>query len=145
VAHIHVPPLRERREDIPALVAFYAQRFGRQLGAQVDCSPPPIQQALMNYDWPGNVRELRNFVEGLFAELPLHPTTRIAFPERILARLRPADAVVSPERDRLLAALGATRWNKSRAAQELRWSRMTLYRKMARYGVVRPARSTRTG
>jgi DNA-binding NtrC family response regulator len=144
VAHIHVPPLRERREDVPALVAFYAQRFGRQLGAQVDCSPPLIQQALMDYDWPGNVRELRNFVEGLFAELPLHPTTRIEFPERLLTRLRPADPLVSPERDRLLAALGATRWNKSRAAQELRWSRMTLYRKMARYGVVCPARSADT-
>ena len=60
---IHVPPLRERHEDIPLLVAYLAERKGRAVGKTVECIPHAVMQRLMQYSWPGNVRELENVIE----------------------------------------------------------------------------------
>ena len=60
---IHVPPLRERREDIPLLVAYLAERKGKVVGKVIDCIPEPVMRRLMQYSWPGNVRELENVIE----------------------------------------------------------------------------------
>ncbi len=89
--------------------------------------------SLVRYDWPGNVRELKNLIEAILVDAP---SRRIAFadlPEQFRRRLRDAEGLPKGERERLLAALCSTRWNKSSAAQKLHWSRMTLYRKMAKY------------
>jgi DNA-binding NtrC family response regulator len=131
VVRVHLPPLHERREDVPELLEHYVREFNRELGRNVDGFTEDALNALSSYEWPGNVRELRNLVEMLFTETraprisvgdlpPLyqHPPTTIA----------PVD-----ERNRLLSALLATHWNKSRTAERLHWSRMTVYRKMAKY------------
>ena len=138
VARIHLPALRERKEDLPALVAHYVREFSRLLGRDVDGITDEALAALGRHDWPGNVRELRNVVESVFATLC---SRRISLMDLPAPYRRPtgdgaAAAVTEGERDRLLAALSETKWNKSKAAARLRWSRMTVYRKMAKYHLV---------
>lgn len=90
--------------------------------------------ALVGYDWPGNVRELKNIIESLFLMrlphkvgveyLPMHLRRCLERPERL-----------GDERSRLLSVLLETKWNKTKAAQRLKWSRMTLYRKIEKYNI----------
>ena len=134
VARIRLPPLRERREDIPALIDHYVHELNHRFQRSVQGFTAAALQAMVEYDWPGNVREVRNMVEGAFAELPHHEVTVLDTPAELRDRLRQTPAV-SNERERLVAALAATNWNKSRAAEQLHWSRMTLYRKLAKYNL----------
>jgi len=62
-ASIQIPPLRERREDIPLLVRYFVQKFTHRMNKQVGTISPETIEALLNYDWPGNVRQLENFIE----------------------------------------------------------------------------------
>jgi transcriptional regulator of acetoin/glycerol metabolism len=89
----------------------------------------------MSYSWPGNIRELRNVIEIMFVHQPRGAATLASLPEQVAAALR--DTVTPGERERLIAALTATEWNISKAARKLHWSRMTLYRKLAKYDVAR--------
>jgi DNA-binding NtrC family response regulator len=132
---VSLPPLRERKEDIAALVEHFLVQFSERFGRHIEATTPESFSPLIAHDWPGNVRELRNVIEAFVAELAPQQLSSLDIPARLLERLRPTEAPAS-ERDRLLEALSATRWNKSRAAHQLGWSRMTLYRKMARHGVV---------
>jgi transcriptional regulator with PAS, ATPase and Fis domain len=131
VARIHLPPLRERPGDIPALLAHFlalqGQRCGRSIGALSDAAVA----CLMRHHWPGNARELRNVAELLYID---PPEGRIG-PEHLPASVTRAAVAECGERERLIATLFATRWNKCRAAQALHWSRMTLYRKMNKYQI----------
>jgi DNA-binding NtrC family response regulator len=138
VARVHLPPLRERAADLPTLVAHYVAEFNRRLGLSVAGLTEEALDAFLAYDWPGNVRELRNLVEAAFVNLPRERISLDDLPEPLRRRLG-AGARPRPqeERDQLLSALVATRWNKSRAAARLNWSRMTLYRKLAKYRISR--------
>jgi DNA-binding NtrC family response regulator len=133
VARVRLPPLRERREDIPALIDHYVRELNHRFQRSVEGFTAAALQEMVEYDWPGNVREVRNMVEGAFAELPHRDVTWLDTPAELRDRLRPTPAV--SERDRLVAALVATNWNKSRAAERLHWSRMTLYRKLLKYNL----------
>jgi two-component system response regulator HydG/two-component system response regulator AtoC len=135
VARIHLPPLRERREDIPSLLRHYSSDHGNRAGG-----PPPefsedSLRCLQAYGWPGNIRELKNVIESLFLkELP--QKIEVADLPRHLRGLIENKADLSRhERDELLAALFSAKWNKSEAAKNLHWSRMTLYRKIAKYHI----------
>jgi DNA-binding NtrC family response regulator len=133
VARIHMPPLREHPEDIPLLVDRCVQEFSHQFGRDVAGFTPSAMSRLARHTWPGNVRELRNLVEAVFVNLPPGPVRWLDLPDPCAAAAR-ADSPPHPdERDRLLSALLETNWNKSRAAEKLSWSRMTLYRKLAKY------------
>ena len=133
VARIHVPPLRERKVDIPLLLAHSIERFNRQFGRRVEEVEADSMRLLLRYDWPGNVRELKNTVEALFVDAPSGGETRLRLGERMRRHMSVcADADLS-EQERLLEALWATDWNKSKTARQLHWSRMTLYRKMVKY------------
>ncbi len=133
VARVRLPALRERREDIPVIVAHYVCELNHRFQRSVQGFTSEAMQQMVDYDWPGNVREVRNMVEGAFAEMPGHDITFIEVPAELRERLCQASPVSHGERERLLATLVATHWNKSRAAEQLRWSRMTLYRKLAKY------------
>jgi len=134
VARVHVPPLRERKSDIPRLIAHYVREFNRTFRADVRGFEEETLQRLMVYDWPGNVRELRNVVESVFVARPAARITSMDLPEWLRRRL--GEQHPSPdEQERIICALAATNWNKSRAAEKLQWSRMTLYRKMAKYHI----------
>jgi DNA-binding NtrC family response regulator len=141
VARIHLPPLRERKEDLLLLVEHYVDEFSRVFGREVDGVADDALAALHHHDWPGNVRELRNVVESTFATLR---SRRIALADLPLAYRGATGTGGTPvtecERDRLIAALSETRWNKSKTAARLQWSRMTVYRKMAKYRLVETRR-----
>jgi two-component system response regulator HydG/two-component system response regulator AtoC len=135
VARIHVPPLAERKEDIPHLVRFFLHEQNLGNGRGIEGFTPELMSSLLQYDWPGNVRELRNLVEVLFVDPPPGLVSLQNLPDafrRIFCRCIDRAAA---ERDRIIAALYEAKWNKSRTAELLQISRMTLYRKMATFGI----------
>jgi DNA-binding NtrC family response regulator len=137
VSRIHLPPIRERREDIPALLDHCIGEMNCAFRRNVQGFTARAMQQLCEYTWPGNVREIKNVVESAFVELPLQPVAFLEAPEPVSRHVARARVAIASERDRLLSALAATNWNVSRAARQLQWSRMTLYRKLAQYQLAR--------
>lgn len=136
VARVNLMPLRERSFDVPALLEHFLAEFNLRTGQSISGFTAAAMDALVAYNWPGNVRELRNTVE---AALIFRPWPRIDaghLPDHIRGAERPSAAsCAEDDRTRLMDALRVTHWNKSEAARSLRWSRMTLYRKMTKYGI----------
>jgi DNA-binding NtrC family response regulator len=141
---IHLPPLRERREDIPLLVQAFLAEFNQRNGKNVRAVSQEAMRALEAYAWPGNIRELRNVIEratilaeGDFIELKHLPASVV---ERAAAPPPPAPAVVlrpgmtvdEAERELILLTLEHTRNNKTRAAEILGISLKTLHNKLNR-------------
>ena len=91
VVTIYLPPLRERREDIPELVAHFIRIYNRENDRDVPRIEPEAMQALVDYDWPGNVRELQNYIERAIVLAPGSELTRDLLPEAILGKRRPSD------------------------------------------------------
>jgi DNA-binding NtrC family response regulator len=107
---LNVPPLRERREDIPLLIRYFVQKHAHRLGRKVESIPAQALEALTAYDWPGNIRELQNVVERSVI-LSNGPELRIAMPEfggksaLTPSRGRGSNLSESAERARILQAL----------------------------------------
>ena len=137
VASIHLPPLRERKEDLQALCDHYICEMNRRFGREVEGFTAEAFAYLLRYDWPGNVRELKNLIEAIFVNLPSRKITLMDLPEQFRRRFGEANDLSHDERDRVLSALLSTNWNKGKAAQKLQWSRTTLYRKMVKYHLVK--------
>ncbi len=141
VARVALPPLRERPSDIPVLIAHYVHQMNLQFGRKLAGFTEASMKRLQSYGWPGNVRELKNVVEAAFIDLPAGRIHLADLPESVRERLREAAAAPEDEAARIVATLNQMHWNVSRAAQILRLSRMTLYRKIAKYGLSRTAKS----
>ena len=139
VARIFLPPLKERKEDIPQLLFYFLDQFNEKLSERVGRPSQELLQLLMSYEWPGNIRELRNLVEALFIDPPRGPIAFEDLPESFRQILAGYVVETVPEKDRLVSTLSETNWNKSKAAAQLNWSRMTLYRKLAKYKITQPA------
>ncbi len=135
VARVHLPPLRDRKEDIPALIDRHLVELNRRMGTRVEGFTGEALERLMRHAWPGNIRELRNVVEATFIYGPGRFIGLGDLPPAFRQAETRQKVCAASERDRLVAALAATRWNKSKAAKRLSWSRMTLYRKMAKYQI----------
>lgn len=133
VARIHLLPLRDRKEDIPVLMRYFVQEFSQASEKRIPNISDEVWHALLSYAWPGNIRELRNVLESAFVNSPGETISIADLPDQF--RKSCAKATTLTERQQILAALLATKWNKSRAAGQLRWSRMTLYRKMHKYRI----------
>ena len=138
VARIHLPPLRERQEDLHSLCQYYIDVYNQRFHQNVEGCSDEVMACFLRYNWPGNVRELKNLFETIF--ISLAPTrhqwiTLADLPEYFRQQWAERTEQPGDERHRLLEALFATNWNKSQAAQKLRWSRMTVYRKMAKYNI----------
>ena len=137
---IRIPPLRDRRADIPLLVAHYAQYYARKYGRQELAVPADTMTRLQNYRWPGNVRELKHAVERavIMSDSGTFPVDNIVLPA---ASAAPASAFASTlnldelEKQAIERALAQYQGNLTRAAQALGLGRTTLYRKMARHGL----------
>ncbi len=142
---IALPPLRDRRDDIPELLDHYLGSYARKYGRDLKALPTPVQRALQDYDWPGNIRALRHAAEravilstGAAYELDDFPLPhRSAAP----ASLRAASVVADDlnldrlERTTVERALKKHNWNISLAASELGLTRASLYRRMEKYGL----------
>ncbi|HZE25087.1 MAG TPA: sigma-54-dependent Fis family transcriptional regulator [Blattabacteriaceae bacterium] len=132
VARIHLPPLRERKEDILPLAHFFREENNRKFRHDTSGFSGLAEQLLLSHDWPGNIRELKNTIEASF--INLEPGAGLVdLPAPLCRVLEKKDVLPADELERILRALSETHWNKTRAAEKLHWSRMTLYRKMSRY------------
>jgi DNA-binding NtrC family response regulator len=135
VIRLDVPPLRERRENIPTLVHHFIAKFNRVFGRRVERAEPALLELLMRGDWAGNVRELSNVIEAAFVNQPCASLTVDHLPARIHEELQAGGGSPGGDKERLVRALIDAGGNKARAARKLKWSRMTLYRKMSRYRI----------
>lgn len=133
VVRLHLPPLRERAEDIPLLVEHFRPILNRELDRSITRIDEEAMSLLQEFEWPGNVRELKNALESAFVETS--GTTITAGDLPLALRCPEASSRVSVEYARLLYVLRESKWNKSKAAAKMHWSRMTLYRKMAKYHI----------
>jgi transcriptional regulator with GAF, ATPase, and Fis domain/pSer/pThr/pTyr-binding forkhead associated (FHA) protein len=147
VVEIRVPPLRERKSDIPLLAEHFLRRFVRETGRKIRGFTPAALRKMEEYDWPGNVRELRNVVERAVAlgTGPLLDANDIWLSSLEIAAgaPTPATAAYRPmsleeiEKEHILKTLNYTDWNKSQAARILNIERSTLDRKINSYGLKR--------
>ena len=132
---IELPPLRTRRDDIPALAKHFVDRLARQMDSRITEISPEAMELLVNHDWPGNVRELANAIERamvvgrppaiLPADLPLRRGKRAV-------AVKSLDEV---ERQHIADVLASTGGNVSRAAEILQVDRVTVYNKIKKYGL----------
>jgi two-component system response regulator HydG len=140
---ITLPPLRERREDIPLLVYFFLQRAAEKSGRQVKELKPETQQLLMGYSWPGNVRQLRNVVDNMV----ILSNDEELGPDSLPAEIRPVGghsggignvggiSLEQLEREAIRNTLKMTTGNREQAAKILGIGERTLYRKIKEYGL----------
>jgi transcriptional regulator with GAF, ATPase, and Fis domain len=145
---IQIPPLRDRREDIPPLVWAFIRDLGRQLGKVIETVPRRSMEALQSYPWPGNVRELRNVIERSMI-LTDGPTLHVALPDGVgdSTVLAPALTLEDVERRHILDVLGRTAWRISGArgaARILAVKPTTLESRMKKLGIERKHLPVRT-
>jgi transcriptional regulator with PAS, ATPase and Fis domain len=139
VIDLHVPPLRERREDVLPLARLFVARASERLGRRIAGVTPRAAQQLLRYDWPGNVRELENSIERAVV---LADGARIDvgdLPEEVAVALPDPSgpgrvrSLEEMERDYILAVLKSAGDNKTKAAAQLRIGTATLFRKLKQY------------
>jgi transcriptional regulator with PAS, ATPase and Fis domain len=145
VLQLRLPPLRERKGDVPLLVERQLRNHSERMHRRHTIAPH-VMAALEAHDWPGNVRELQNVIEGELSLLPPGETTLTRIPPVLLQpRVRPRPTTPAPseilpldtvERQACEGALAAYEGNVARAARALGLAKGTLYSKMKRYGIV---------
>ena len=142
---INVPPLRERPEDIPLLVHFFANKFAQQMRKRIESVPKETMAALVSYHWPGNIRELQNLVEravilsrGSTLEIPL---AELKLPAKNVVQTNGGNTLETVERDHILKVLDDAKWvigGPTGAAARLGLNRTTLNHRMRKLGIMRP-------
>src|SRR2546425_6221477 len=145
VVRVSLPPLRARREDIPALVNHFLRRYNRRFRRDVKGITPDALAALSAYDFPGNVRELENVIERAFAmgareqitfaDLPALGTA-VAIPATSSTATGTVPRLADVEKDLILRALAFYKDDKEAAASALGISRRTIYRRLKEYGML---------
>jgi len=139
-----VPPLRERREDIPLLVRYFSNKHARRMGKQIESIPKEVMDALSHYTWPGNIRELQNLMERAVL-LSSGPSLRVPLGEIIAcsdeSAVRRGNALEQVEREQIIRALRESNWvvgGALGAAARLGLKRTSLAYKMQKLGISRP-------
>jgi len=143
VVRLQLPPLRERKEDIPLLAHHFIERFNSILGRSIAGISREAVAILMLYDWPGNIRELENALEHAFVMC----TGDLINPNHLPARIQPKKPPVAPdaamtlkayEKMAILQALERNQWKRVKTATELGIDKNTLRRKILRHGIAKP-------
>jgi two-component system nitrogen regulation response regulator NtrX len=147
VVPIRVPPLRERREDIPLLVEYFLARVAESLGQRPKVLSPSALELLVRHDWPGNVRELRNLVERMMiltrseridaADVPLEPSSAASPGDDVFGHRTFQEFKDEAERRFLERKLAENDGNVSRTARMLEMQRSNLYKKIEKYNLER--------
>ena len=144
VVHVNIPPLRNRKEDIPPLVTHFLGELNNELGTTVKGLTRGSMKRLMEYDWPGNVRELRNCLETMIllsgrksylAESDLPPRLEEFFSEGPEVSIEVGRPLYEAEQKLILAALQHFGYDKRKTAESLGIGLRTLYRKLKSYGL----------
>ena len=156
VVRVHVPPLRERKSDIPALVTAFVRQLNQRFNRELKGIAPDAMAALVAYDFPGNVRELENLMERAYAlgareqmtlgDLPALggvpaavPAVSAVLPEPVALAVAvapgPVPTLAQAERELILRALEVHRNDRAKAARALGLSSRTLYRRLKEYGI----------
>jgi PAS domain S-box-containing protein len=143
VITLGLPPLRERKEDIPSMVEHFIRHYNSELGRNLQGVTQEGMQALMDYDWPGNIRQLEHAIEHILIHCKQSVAALDDMPVEIQQSrslvARPADESGEQEQQAVLAALDKTAWNKAKAARLLGIDRKTLYRKIEKFQILEPA------
>jgi formate hydrogenlyase transcriptional activator len=142
---IHLPPLRERSEDIPLLVRHFVQHFARRMGKTIETIPADTMDALTRYVWPGNIRELQNLMERAVIRSP-GPVLQFRLRDLNIGAIPPQNGrtyqtLEQAEHAHILATLKETKWVLSGprgAATRLGMNRSTLQFRMKKLGIRRP-------
>ncbi len=140
VIPIHLPPLRERKEDIPLLVSVFIERLKRITGKQITGLTPDALRLFMDHSWPGNVRELKSALEFAFVVVESGKIEAEHLPPQFASGFRPtaygpAAADGAPEKTALIEALRRTKGNQTQAARLLGVNRVTVWNRMRKYGI----------
>jgi transcriptional regulator with PAS, ATPase and Fis domain len=152
VIPINLPPLRERPDDIPALIRFFIEKNVKEKSMEVIEINRQVMQHFMNYRWPGNIRELENLIERLSVLCDGNPVTADDLPEKILSGhtqspgsslgfilpdegIDLSDVVSDFEKNIIIQALNKSGWIKNRAAKLLNLNRTTLVEKIKKQGI----------
>jgi DNA-binding NtrC family response regulator len=142
VIPVMLPPLRERKEDIPLLAEFFLAQFSAEMRKPLEAVSAEALEILMAHDWPGNVRELRNVLErgAVLARGPIITPIELELVQPAsapspLGSPEPADSLKDVERKHIISTLRQHRWNITRSAKALGIDRVTLYSKIKRYQI----------
>ena len=144
VIPIHLPPLRERKEDIPLLISSFIKRLNIKTGKTITGVSHDAMEAFMEYHWPGNIRELKNAMEYSFVTTegpviqPSHLPKKISTPQKTTPLFVTAvtkEEGLPDEKSRLIQALQQTNGNQSKAAKLLNINRVTVWNRMKKYGI----------
>jgi transcriptional regulator with PAS, ATPase and Fis domain len=143
VVQIQIPPLRERREDIPLLVNYFCDSFNRAFGKSITGVSEEVLAIFMRYPWPGNVRELKHAIEHAFVVCHAEMIARQHLPPEITTGHDTGGPHGAESYDQemqsIRRALEKSGWNKAKAARMLGLSRQTIYRKIAKHKLIKPA------
>jgi transcriptional regulator with PAS, ATPase and Fis domain len=140
VIPIFVPPLRERKDDIPQLASHFLQKFNQEKGKEVTNISPEVMEILLAHSWPGNVRELENVIEHAIIIAKRGKIILKDLPQYLLQMPSQTQQVLSlqdHEKNLIIKTLEETNWNKHQTAKRLNITRSTLYGKIRRYGLIR--------
>ena len=143
VIHIPVPPLRLRRDDIPLLINHFLEKYSHETSKQVDHVSDNTVAQLKRYSWPGNVRELENAIERavVLSKSRTLRTQDFAFLQSVPARRSKSPTLQEIEKEYIVETLEQTDWNITQAAKILGINRVTLHKKINRFGLQRTKRS----
>jgi DNA-binding NtrC family response regulator len=138
VIPIFIPPLRERKDDIPLLASHFLQKYSYERGKEVKSFSPEVMEILLSHSWPGNVRELENVIEHATIIAKQDKIILKDLPHFLLQRPLPVQEFTTLqdyEKNLIFKTLQETNWNKHKTAKRLNINRSTLYGKMKRYGL----------
>ena len=139
VIPIFVPPLRERKDDVPLLASHFLQKFCQEKSKDVASISPEVMEIILAHSWPGNVRELENVIQHAIIIAKQEKILPKDLPQYLLQQPLPTKQLISlqdHEKNLIMKTLEETNWNKHQTAKRLKITRSTLYGKMKRYGLI---------